>query len=45
MQYEGMAMGTNLGPTMVAFCMDMIEIKMKKDVMFYKRYVDDFCYF
>jgi len=41
MQYEGMAMGTNLGPTMAAFCMDMIEIKMKKDVMFYKRYVDD----
>ena len=40
-QYEGMAMGTNLGPTMAAFCMDMIEIKMKKDVMFYKRYVDD----
>ena len=37
-------MGSNLGPTMAAFAMNMIEQKLstfKNQPLFYKRYVDD----
>ena len=41
LQVDGMSMGSNLGPTMAAFCMNMIERKMSQQYLFYTRYVDD----
>jgi len=40
-QIEGMCMGSNLGPTMASFAMDMIERHFDKTPIFYQRYVDD----
>jgi len=40
-QHEGMCMGSNLGPTMAAYAMHMIESKLKNMPLYYKRYVDD----
>ena len=40
-QFDGMCMGSNLGPTMAAFMMDKIENKMPNTPQFYCRYVDD----
>ena len=36
-----MCMGSNLGPTMASFALDMIETKFNNSPLFYKRYVDD----
>ena len=40
-QFDGMCIGSNLGPTIAAFTMHMIEEQMPKDPIFYTRYVDD----
>ena len=40
-QFDGMAMGSNLGPTMAAFAMDLVESKIQQPPLSYKRYVDD----
>ena len=44
-QVDGMPMGSNLGPKMASFAMDMLESKMDTFVgnkpVFYRRYVDD----
>ena len=42
-QFEGMAMGSNLAPTMAQFAMDSIESKIEaqKKPLFYKRFIDD----
>jgi len=40
-QFDGMCMGSNLGPTMAAYAMHMIEIKYTQRPLFYKRYIDD----
>jgi len=40
-QDDGMCMGSNLGPTMAAFALDMIEKQFNNTPIFYKRYVDD----
>ena len=40
-QFDGMCMGSNLGPTMAAFAMHMVEEKYTIRPTFYKRYVDD----
>ena len=40
-QFEGVCMGSNLGPTMAAFAMDIIEQQFQSCPIFYKRYVDD----
>ena len=40
-QKDGMCIGSNLGPTMAAFAMHMVEKKLSKMPKFYKRYVDD----
>ena len=49
-QFDGMAMGSKLGPTMAAFAMNMIESNFENfsgsKPLLYKRYVDDcFCIF
>ena len=45
-QIDGMAMGSNLGPTMASFAMNMVESRFTSKPLFYKRYVDDiFCIF
>ena len=41
LQTEGMCMGSNLGPTMAAFAMNIIESKLTTQPLAYKRYVDD----
>ena len=40
-QFNGMCMGSNLGPTMAAFTMHMVETQFTKTPLFYVRYVDD----
>ena len=40
-QKGGVAMGSNLGPTMAAFAMDLVESKLPFRPMYYRRYVDD----
>ena len=40
-QIDGMCMGSNLGPTMSAFALDMLESKFNNQPIFYQRYVDD----
>ena len=40
-QFDGMCMGSNLGPTMAAFTMHMVETQYKIKPLFYVRYVDD----
>jgi len=40
-QHDGMSMGSNLGPTMAAFTMDMVEKQITRWPLLYKRYVDD----
>ena len=40
-QHDGMSMGSNLGPTMAAFTMSMIEDQICNMPLLYKRYVDD----
>ena len=40
-QFDGMCMGSNLGPTMAAYAMDMVETKYTIQPLFYTRYVDD----
>ena len=40
-QKDGVAMGSNLGPTMAAFAMDLVESKLPFRPMYYRRYVDD----
>ena len=40
-QFDGMCMGSNLGQTIAAFTMHMIEEQMPKDPIFYTRCIDD----
>ena len=40
-QFDGMCMGLNLGPTMAAYAMHMVESKYLFKPLFYTRYVDD----
>jgi len=40
-QFDGMCMGSNLGPTMAAYTMHMVELKYTIKPLFYARYVDD----
>jgi len=40
-QIDGMCMGSNLGPTMASFALDMLETKFNSLPIFYQRYVDD----
>ena len=38
---DGMCMGSNLGPTMAGYAMNMVEKQFPNIPLFYKRYVDD----
>ena len=41
MQKDGVAMGSNLGPTLAAFAMDLVETKLPFRPIYFRRYVDD----
>ena len=40
-QFDGMCMGSNLGPTIAAYAMHMVETQYNIQPLLYVRYVDD----